>query len=147
MQQQQANHYLGDQSHSEAVNPVKYIMGSSYSKSNQHFQMNHQLFRQACHQTKSLNHKDLNQFNDLRLSTVDFSKNGDFFVCGTGQGTVALWRTVQFLGIISNPKPTLIIESLNLLSCFHIKVTTSPDDRRIISNDCSTGICFHDVNT
>ena len=118
---------------------VKCLIDASY-KSNPF--LNHQLFRQACNQTKHLYSKGLNVSS--LVDAFDYSKNGDFFVAGTFQGTVALWRTAQFLGTSGNPKPALTMdfEHNHLIR----NVTTSPDDLKIFSNGTDE-IAIHDVNT
>ena len=55
---------------------------------------------------------------------------------------VALWRTVQFLGITNEPKPTLIMDVKD--RCLFRNITTSSDDTRIISNGTSA-IVIHDI--
>ena len=119
--------------------PAKRLIDSSY-KSNP-FQ-NHQLFRQACHQTKDFYSKE---FFFPFTSSFNFSKNGDFFVAGMIEdGKVALWNTTQFLGTSGNPKPALTMdfEHNHLIR----NVTTSPDDLKIFSNGTDE-IAIHDVNT
>ena len=118
---------------------VNRIIGQSYDPDSH---LNHQFFRRACHQPGTLCSQDFVEISEMK--SFDFSKNGDFFISGLREGTVALWRTVQFLGNIENPKP-IIMKSLKPAR-FIRNVTTSPNDRTIFSNKL-TEISLHDVQT
>ena len=123
-------------------NPVDCFIGSSYKDNPL---QNHQLFRQACYQTKDLYSKDLIK---PICRSFNFSKNGDFLVAGvrTDDGVkVALWQTSQFLGITNVSKPTLIMDFKHGLNSIR-NITTSPDDTRIISNgEFLPAIAIHDI--
>ena len=142
----------GVKSQSNMKSPaVTHFISSSY-KSNP-FQ-NHQLFRQACHQTKHLYSKRFNVSSVMSSQTPShayaFSKNGDFFVTsmdwGTVRATVALLPTVEFMGISNKLKPTLTMDFKHKwfpgVSC----LTTSPDDGKLFSNG-DREIAIHDVHT
>ena len=112
---------------SQNRSPVDSFVGSSY-KSNP-FQ-NHQLFRQACYQTKDLYSKDLIK---PICRSFNFSINEDFFVAGAvNSGKVALWNTTQFLVITNKLKPIYSMDYDD--SDTMINIFTSPDDLRIVSN-------------
>ena len=130
-------HQLGIRSHGKTS--VRHYIDQSYK--NNSFQ-NHQLFRQACYQTKALHCKDL--YLPFLIS-FDFFRNGEFFVAGTFDGNVALWHTTQLLGHLNLVQPTSIFkifENGNMVS----SIATSPDDKRIVCNDMRN-IAIHDAIT